>query len=111
MTTYNDEDVFSPDNQDSKLTLRSDNELFNEEESNIIHPVINVKRIKTSKSEDWQIIINGKKMVLLKGNRFNNNEREYLRTVDGMKFLITEYKNGKKSICKIKEELKKVLEP
>lgn len=109
MTIYNDEDIFSPDNQDSKLTLRADNELFNEEENSIIHPVINVKRIKTSKNEDWQIIINGKKVILLKGNKFKNNEKEYLRTVDGMKFLITEYKNGKKSISKIKEDLRKVL--
>lgn len=110
MTIYNDENIFPAENQDFRSTLRADNELFNEDEGNVIHPIINIKRIKTSKIEDWQILVNGKISILLKGNRFTNAEKEYLRTVEGMKFLIAEYKNGTKSISKFKEELKKVME-
>lgn len=103
-------DVFTSNNFDTKLTLKADNELFNEESSNIIHPVINVKRVKPSKNvENWQILVNGKIALLLKGTRFTVPEKDYLKTVDGMKFLISMYKNGKKSVVKIKEELKKVV--
>lgn len=99
---FDEVSVPSLDSLDSK-SLRVDNELFNEEDSNIVHSVINVKRVK----EDWEILVDGKSALLLKGTRFTNTEKDYLRTVDGMKFLISTYKSGKKSVVKIKEELKR----
>lgn len=108
--TYS-EDVFNSNNYDVRSTLRADNELFNDEASTIVYPVINVKRINSAKNtENWQILVNGKVVLLLKGTRFTTAEKKYLKTVEGMKFLISEYKNGKKSVIKIKEELKRVIE-
>lgn len=109
MKTYDDENIFA-ENQESRLILRSDNELFNEDENNVIHPVINVKKSKSSKNgEHWEILVNGKSLLMLKSARFSNTEKNYLRSADGMRFLLTEYKSGKKSVVKIKEALKKVL--
>ncbi len=107
--TYS-EDVFSSNNYDVRSTLRADNELFNDEASIIVHPIINVKRINSSKNnENWQILVNGKVILLLKGIRFTAAEKKYLRTVEGMKFLISKYKDGKTSVTKIKEELKGII--
>lgn len=107
---YDEEDIFVPsENQDSKLLLRADNELFNEEDSSVVHSIINVKRIKLPKNgEDWEILVNGKVVMLMKGTRFTNQEKDFLRSVEGMKFLIAEYKKGKKSVTKIKEELRRM---
>lgn len=89
--------------------LRADNELFNEE-ANIALPIINVKRVKLPRNgEDWEVIENGQVVLTLKGTRFTNPEKTFLRTVEGMQFLMAQYKSGKKSVVKIKEEIKKVL--
>lgn len=107
---YDEEEVFvTSESQDSKLLLRADNELFNEEDSSVVHSVINVKRIKLPKNgEDWEILVDGKITVTMKGTRFSTQEKDFLRTVEGMKFLVAEYKKGKKSVVKIKEELRKL---
>ncbi len=108
--TMHFEEIINSNNYDVRSTLRADNELFDDEASTIIHPIINVKRITSPKNiENWQISVNGKSVLLLKGTRFTAAEKNYLRTIEGMKFLISEYKNGKKSVIKIKKELKKVI--
>lgn len=89
--------------------LKADNELFNEDK-NKAGKLVNAKRIRLPKNgEDWQILENNKLALLLKGTRFTNTERKFLRTVDGMKFLVSEYKAGSKSVVKLKEKLKKLL--
>lgn len=106
-----EEELFLAENSESKgfNLLRTDNELFNEED-NIAHPVVNAKRVKLPRhGEDWEILVNGKVALLLKGTRFTNPEKAFLRTVDGMKFLISEYKSGHKSVVKIKTNLKKAM--
>lgn len=110
MVKHYNEDIFvNSETQDFKSLLRSDNEFFNEKDSNIIHSIINVKRIKLPKNgEYWEILVNGKVTLLMKSTRFTNQEKEFLRSIEGMKWLITEYKNGKKSVVKIKEVLRKI---
>lgn len=110
--TYDEEDIFvGSETHDSRLPLRADNELFNEDDGNIIHSVINVKRVQLPKNgEDWEILVDGKVTLSIKGTRFTNTEKDFLKTVDGMKFLISEYKKGRRSVVKIKEELRKVVE-
>lgn len=107
---YDEEDFFVPsESQETKLPLRTDNELFNEYDSAIVHSVINVKRVKLPKNgEDWEILVDGKVAVTMKGTRFTNAEKDFLRSVDGMKFLVSQYKDGKRSVVKIKEELKRM---
>lgn len=88
--------------------LKTDNELFNEED-NKPSLLISVRRAKSKNGEDWQILENNKIVLVLKSARFNNLEKEYLRGVEGMIFLISEYKKGKKSVSKIREEMKRIL--
>lgn len=114
MTKMNDEeDLFLDDTAKSESKafhlLRADNELFNEEVAKKPEKVISVKRVKLPRNgEDWEILENNKAVLCLKGTRFSNSEKEFLRTVDGMKFLMEQYKAGKKSVVKIKEEMKKL---
>jgi hypothetical protein len=89
--------------------FKADNDLF-DENKNKPNKVISVKRIKQTKNnEDWAILENGKIVLRMKGSRFTNSEKEFLRTVDGFNFLITEYKNGTSSVTKFKEKIKKFL--
>lgn len=89
--------------------LKADNELFNEE-ANKASKVTSAKRVRLPRNgEDWQILENNKVVLLLKGTRFTNPEKKFLRTIDGMKFLVAEYKAGSKSVVKLKEKLKKLI--
>jgi|SRR3990172_6419492 len=103
--------VYPDSNIDSKYfslnVLRIDHELFKDED-NIKQKLINVKRVNLRKGEDWEILEDGKVVLLLKGIRFTKPEKDFLRTLDGMKFLISGYKNGIKSVVKFKQEIKKL---
>lgn len=113
MTKPDDDDIFVPsggeDTRSYNALLRADNELYNEED-NIVSPVISVRRVRLPRSgEDWEVLVNGKVALLMKGTRFTNSEKDFLRTVEGLTFVISEYKEGHKSVVKIKERMKKVL--
>lgn len=96
------------ENKYSSFILKCDNELFNDKD-NISHRIINVKRVNLRKGEDWEIKENNKTVLLMKGTRFTTAEKDFLRSVEGMKFIVASYKSGFKSVVKIKEELKKIL--
>lgn len=88
--------------------LKNDNEFY-KEENNIEQKSITVRRANLRKGEDWEILENKKVVLILKGIRFSNKEKEYFRTVDGVKFIMNGYKNGWDSVLKFKTEIKKVL--
>src|SRR3990167_3283012 len=105
-----EEEMFlSQENESRNFTLpRADNELFNEDD-NIANIVVSAKRVKLPRNgEDWEITVDGRTALKLKGTRFTNPEKIFLRTVDGMRFLISEYKSGNKSVVKIKVSMKRV---
>jgi len=107
---YQDDELLNESKGISFHQLKADNELFQEEDY-VPQTLINVKRVtsKRETKEDW-VIYQDKKIVLrLKGNRFSTKEKQFLRTVDGMKFIISEYKNGLKSINAFKNKLKEIL--
>lgn len=115
MVKDDDEDDFYQGQHDSEARnfnfhlLKADNELFNEE-ANKAQKVTSARRVKLPKNgEDWQILENGKVVLLLKGTRFTNAEKQFLRGVEGMKFLVAEYKAGSKSVVKLKEKMKKLI--
>jgi len=91
-------------------TFIYNNNLFKEED-NVPQKLISVKLITLPKKSgyDWQILENKKNILLLKGIRFNNEEKKFLMTVGGMKFLISGYKQGWNSVSRFKQELKKIL--
>lgn len=85
------------------------NEFFKDED-NIPQKSISAKLITLPKKSgyDWEILENKKVVLVLKGIRFNNDEKKFLMSVDGMKFLIEGYKQGWSSVSKFKEEIKKI---
>ena len=85
--------------------LRTDHELFKEEDD-IKQKVLNIKRIKLPRNgEDWEILEDKKIVLTLKGTRFSKSQREFLRTVNGVKFLMDSYKSDIKSVVKFKKAL------
>jgi hypothetical protein len=88
--------------------LRADSDLF-DDNSDVSQAVIRVRRVKLPKSgEDWEILEDDKIVLTIKGARFTASERGFLRTVDGIKFLMEGYKVGIKSVAKFKAALKKL---
>lgn len=96
--------------QNSKYNLsKFDFDLYHEEDD-IINKIIRVKRISLpNKGERWKIMENNKVMLLIEGTKLTNKEKEFLRSVDGINFLMNLYKEGLSSFNALKKELKKKL--
>src|SRR5260221_6728679 len=106
-----EEDFQFNDNQNkyfNSSSLRGEHEFYKEEED-IAYKMITVRRTNLKRGEDWEISEDKKVVLILKGPRFSNKEKNYMRTVDGMNFIISGYKKGLDSVSKFKTELKKVL--
>lgn len=84
-------------------------DLYHEEDDKA-EKVIRVKRVSMpNKGEKWKIFEDNKVMFVLEGTKLNNKEKDFLRTIDGVNFLITQYKAGIKSFNSLKNEIKKKL--
>lgn len=82
-------------------------DLYNEEED-IAHPVIRVKRVSLpNKGEKWKIFENSKVVFIIEGLKLTKKEKEFLRTIDGINFLLDQYKKGINSFNAFKKEIKK----
>lgn len=104
------DEFFVESEKASKLGfIRHDTELFLDD-SYIAHDVINARRIELPKGgEDWEVLKNKNTVLTLKGIRFTKQEREFLRTANGMLFIINGYKQGWKSVAEFKRQVKKCL--
>src|SRR5512135_2494685 len=88
---------------------RFEYDLYHEEDDKS-QKVIRVKRVSMpNKGEKWKIFEDNKVMFIVEGSKLNNKEKEFLRTVDGVNFLIAQYKEGIKSFNSLKKEIKKKL--
>lgn len=86
--------------------LRQESEFY-DEESNVVHELISVKRVRLPKNgEDWQIHKDKKPILILKGARFTSKERDFLRSIDGVKFILSGFKAGWRSISEFKRQIK-----
>lgn len=96
--------------QNTKYNLsKFEYDLYHEEDD-VAEKVIRVKRISMpNKGEKWKIFEDNKAMFVIEGTKLNNKEKEFLRTVDGVNFLIAQYKSGIKSFNSLKNEIKKKL--
>jgi hypothetical protein len=84
-------------------------DLYHEEDDKA-EKVIRVKRVSMpNKGEKWKIFEDNKVMFVVEGTKLNNKEKDFLRTVDGVNFLIAQYKAGIKSFNSLKNEIKKKL--
>ena len=84
-------------------------DLYHEEDDKS-EKVIRVKRFSMpNKGEKWKIFEDNKIMFIVEGTKLTNKEKDFLRTVDGVNFLIAQYKQGIKSFNSLKNEIKKKL--
>ena len=105
----NEQDEFFVDEDKAKHLSKQDNELFNEN-SYVVHDMVGIKRNSLPHDgEEWEILLNKKPVLVLKGIRFSKKEREFFRKPDGMKFLIDGYKQGWKTASEFKKQIKKCL--
>ncbi len=89
------------------FNLNKPNELFDDEEAAKKHTLINVRRISLpGNGENWEIYEDGRKALLLRGVRLTQREKCVLRTVEGIKLVVEEYKAGNRSIIKMKAILR-----
>lgn len=96
-------DQFFYDEQNSKkgAFLKQDSELYNEDDA-IPGASVRVKKIDS----DWQIYVNNKEYLLLKGTRFTVGEKSFLSTPNGVQFILKGTKQGWKSVSEFKKQLK-----
>ena len=85
-----------------------DFELF-DEEKNVPGKIIRVSRVGSKDTEKWKIYDNNKVIFILEAAKISKKEKEYLRSIDGIKFLIDHAKHDIKSLNSLRVELKKVL--
>jgi hypothetical protein len=81
-------------------------DLYHEEDDKS-EKVIRVRRFNLpNKGERWKIFEDNKIVFIVEGIKLSKKEKEFLRTVDGINFLIKQYKTGIKSFNALRKELK-----
>lgn len=97
----NASELYSPDqfveeqkNDGFKFNLsRRDIELFDEKRAQVANPVIRVRRLgMINKNERWRIFQDEELMFVIEGIKLLKKEAAFLRTVEGVNFLISEFK-------------------
>lgn len=84
-----------------------DFELFDEEKA-VPALVVRVKRMSSAaKGERWRIFANDELKFVIDGDKLSKKERTFLRTIEGVNFLIAEFKVGFKSLHELRVRLKK----
>ena len=82
------------------------------DEKNVPEKVLRVKRTNLpNKGEKWKIFEDNKVVFTLEGSKLTNKEKDYLRTVEGFNFLLSQYKEGIRSFNALKQEIKKKIMP
>lgn len=90
-----------------QILSKNDAELY-DEESNVVHPVYRIKRT-AGKDEKWKIFKDNKPIMTVDGSKLSSKERDFLRGVDGVKFLLAECKIGLTSFSALKKKIKEAL--
>lgn len=93
--------------QNVKFVLSKKEDDLYHDEDNIVHKLIRVKRVgMPNKGEKWKIVDENKVIFTLDGHKLTKKERAFLYTIDGVNFLIEQFKTGAKSFNAIKTALK-----
>jgi len=97
----------APEQQSIKHILSKYEYDLYKEEDDVAQKVIRVKRFSMpNKGEKWKIFEDTKVIFVLDGTKLNTKEKEFLRTVDGVNFLIKQFKEGIKSFNALRKEIK-----
>jgi hypothetical protein len=85
-------------------------DLYHEEDDKT-EKVVRVKRVSMpNKGEKWKIMIDTKILFTIESTKISKKEREFLSTVDGFNFMLTQGKAGIKSLNNFRVELKKLMD-
>jgi hypothetical protein len=97
--------------QNSKYSLsKFDFDLYHEEDD-IANKVIRVQKVPMpNKGKKWKITSDNKLIFIIEGNKISKKEREFLQTIDGFNFILSQAKIGIKSLNSFRNELKKILD-
>ena len=91
----------------NKYSLHKFEYELHKEEDNVVEPVIRIKRFSgPNKGEKWKIFEDNKIIMIIEGSKLSKNEREFLYSVDGVQWLLSEYKKGIKSFSALKKAIK-----
>jgi hypothetical protein len=97
--------------QNSKYNLNKFEYDLYHEEDNKVEKIIRVKRFSLpNKGEKWKIFDDTKVIFVVEGSKLTSKQRDFLHTVEGVNFLIHQFKTGIKSFNALKIEIKKMLE-
>ena len=89
------------------FNLNQSNELFDDAEAAKKHKLINIRRISLpGQGENWEVYEDGRKVLILRGVRLTKREKFVLRTPEGIRLVVEEYKSGNRSVAKIKAILR-----
>lgn len=92
--------------QNNRFSLsKYEADLF-DESKNLPQLVIRIRRVKISGIESWKVFEDTKNIFTIDGNKLSKKEKEFLRTTDGVLFLINEFKKPFKSFNALKKSLK-----
>lgn len=80
--------------KENKILNKYEYDLFHDEDHKV-YKIVRLKRISTASKEEWRFFEDDSVTLTLDGKLFSENEKNFMRTVDGVNFLLKEYKSGK----------------
>ena len=90
-------------------TLRIDSDLYKDEDAEVVHTLIGVKRVEFPNNEEaWEVTEDEEVVLVLRGAYLTKKQKSFLRTPQGIKFIIDGYKKGWNSTNRFKTELKRI---
>lgn len=82
-------------------------DLFKDEEALVPAPLIRAKHFKTAdKTDRWRIYKDSKVIFTLEGAKLLKKERDFLRTVDGVRLLLEQGKTQLISVSSLKKAIR-----
>lgn len=107
-TTNNQGENFKDSSSKYGLS-KFDYDLYKEEDD-VALPVIRAKYFSLpNRGDRWKIFENTKVVFIIEGSKISKKEREFLKTVDGLNFILTQAKAGIKSLNGFRKELKSII--
>lgn len=78
------------------------------EEDDKVEKVFRIKRVAVpNKGVKWKFFEDNKVVFTLEGLKLTNKEKDFLHTIEGVNFLLTQFKAGIGSFNFLKKEIKK----
>ncbi len=91
------------------INSKSDLELF-DDKKDIAHPIVHIKRLNSAaKGERWRIYVDDELKLIIEGKKLSKKECAFLRSVDGLNWLIRETKIEFNSFTELRIRLKEKL--